>query len=148
MRRLFLMTLVLFAAFLVIQCSTVPVTGRRQLSLVPNSQLLPMSFQQYGQVLKEGKVSSNARWTSMVKNAGRKIQGAVERYMAQKNMSSQLNGFAWEFNLLEEDIVNAWCMPGGKVAFYTGIMPICRDEAGVAVVMGHEVAHALSLIHI
>jgi len=80
----------------------------------------------------------------MVKNVGVKIQKAVEAYMAQNNWSDHLDGYQWEFNLIDEDIVNAWCMPGGKVAFYTGIMPICQDETGVAVVMGHEVAHAVA----
>ncbi len=144
MKKLLSITAILLIAFITLQCSTVAVTGRRQLSLVPNSQLLPMSFQQYNQVMKEGKKSDNAQWERMVKNVGANIKGAVERYMAQQNLSSKLNGFAWEFNLLEENVVNAWCMPGGKVAFYTGIMPICRDEAGVAVVMGHEVAHAIA----
>jgi predicted Zn-dependent protease len=81
----------------------------------------------------------------MVKSVGARIQSAVERYMAQNNLSSQLAGFKWEFNVIDDPkTVNAWCMPGGKVAFYTGIMPICQDENGVAVVMGHEVAHAIA----
>jgi predicted Zn-dependent protease len=80
----------------------------------------------------------------MVKGVGTKIQKAVEHFMAENNMSDELEGYQWEFNLIDENIVNAWCMPGGKVAFYTGIMPICRDETGVAVVMGHEVAHAIA----
>src|SRR5690606_15652199 len=86
----------------------------------------------------------NTEEARMVERVGVKIKNAVERYMAQNNLSDQLNGFAWEFTLMNDETVNAWCMPGGKVAFYTGIMPICRDEAGVAVVMGHEVAHAIA----
>ena len=82
--------------------------------------------------------------TKMVKNVGVRIQQAVETYMAQHNLKDRLNGFQWEFNLLESSTVNAFCMPGGKVAFYTGIMPICKDEIGIAVVMGHEVAHAIA----
>lgn len=80
----------------------------------------------------------------MVKRVGTRIQHAVEQFMAEHNASNQLKGYAWEFNLIDENIVNAWCMPGGKVVFYTGIMPICEDEKGVAVVMGHEVAHAVA----
>jgi predicted Zn-dependent protease len=80
----------------------------------------------------------------MVKRVGANIQKAVEEYMAQNNWSGHLQGYDWDFNLIEADVVNAWCMPGGKVAFYTGIMPVCQDEAGVAVVMGHEVAHAIA----
>lgn len=125
-------------------CATVPVTGRRQLNLVSNSEILPLSFDQYQQVLKENKLSDNSEWVGMVKNVGRKIKTATEQYMRQNGWEDQLEGYAWEFNLIEDEIVNAWCMPGGKVAFYTGIMPICKDEAGVAVVMGHEVAHAIA----
>ncbi len=125
-------------------CATVPVTNRSQLSLVSNAELIPLSFQNYKQVLVEGKLSNNKEQTAMVKRVGVRIQKAVEEYMADNGLSSQLNGFEWEFNLIEENTVNAWCMPGGKVAFYTGILPICKDETGVAVVMGHEVAHAIA----
>lgn len=138
-----ILTLFLIGLFLY-SCATVPVTGRRQLNLVPNSEILPMSFDQYKQVLKENKLSDNQQQTQMVKNVGRRIQGAVEQYMRQKGLQDQLQGYSWEFNLIESETVNAWCMPGGKVAFYTGIMPICKDETGVAVVMGHEVAHAIA----
>lgn len=125
-------------------CTKVPVTGRRQLSLVSNTELFPMSYNQYETVLKENKLSTNEEYNTMVKGVGAKISKAVEKYMADNGMSSQLAGYAWEFNVLEDETVNAWCMPGGKVAFYTGIMPICQDELGVAVVMGHEVAHAIA----
>jgi predicted Zn-dependent protease len=104
-----------------------------------------MASQQYQQVLKEGKLSDNQEQTQLVKRVGAKIKGAVEQYMAEAGFSSQLEGFHWEFNLIQDDkTANAWCMPGGKVAFYTGILPICKDESGVAVVMGHEVAHAIA----
>lgn len=126
-------------------CATVPVTGRKQLAMVSNEEIIPMAFQQYQQVLKEEKISTNQAQTALVKKVGVRIQKAVEEYMASKGLSSELNGFQWEFNLIDDpNTVNAWCMPGGKVAFYTGIMPICEDEAGVAVVMGHEVAHAIA----
>ncbi len=137
---LFILTLVWFGN----SCTTVPVTGRKQLSLVSNSEILPMSFSSYKSVLDSAKLSTNKQQTEMIKRVGARIQKSVEEYMAQNNWSSQLNGYAWEFNLIEDDIVNAWCMPGGKVVFYTGIMPICQDETGVAVVMGHEVAHAVA----
>lgn len=125
-------------------CSTVPITGRKQLDLVPNSQLLTLSFDSYKQVLKENKLSTNQTETNMVKNVGVRIKGAVEAFMKEQKLESELKNFAWEFNLLESPTVNAFCMPGGKVAFYSGIMPICKDETGVAVVMGHEVAHAIA----
>lgn len=136
--------LVMIAAVLANSCTTVPVTGRKQLDLIPASQIMSLSYDSYKQVLKENKLSTNAAWTSMVKNSGSRIQRAVETYMAQNKMKDQLKGFQWEFNLLESEAVNAFCMPGGKVAFYTGIMPLCQDEVGVAVVMGHEVAHAIA----
>lgn len=130
---------------LVYACATVPVTGRKQLAMVSNAEIIPMATSQYQQVLKEGKRSTNQTYNDMVKRVGVRIQKAVEEYMASKNLTSELNGFQWEFNVLDDpNTVNAWCMPGGKVAFYTGIMPICKDENGVAVVMGHEVAHAIA----
>lgn len=131
--------------FFVFSCATVPVTGRRQMSLISNSEIIQMSSDQYQQVLRESKLSNNQEQVAMVKRVGNNIKSAVERYMAEKGASSELAGFNWEFNLIQDDqTVNAWCMPGGKVAFYTAIMPICKDEAGVAVVMGHEVAHAIA----
>lgn len=136
--------LVLMSVAMLWACAKVPITGRRQLSLVSNSEIIPMSFQQYEQVLKESKLSEDEEQVQMVKRVGAKIQKAVEDYMVMKNIPEYLDGFEWDFNLIDDDIVNAWCMPGGKVAFYTGIMAICEDETGVAVVMGHEVAHAIA----
>lgn len=134
----------LIGGLLMYACATVPVTGRNQLSLISNAELMPMAYEQYRQVIAKGPLSTNAQQTAMIKRVGVNIQKAVEQYMADKNLSSQLDGFAWEFNLIDDPTVNAWCMPGGKVAFYTGILPICKDELGVAVVMGHEVAHAIA----
>ena len=132
-------------AFILHACATVAVTGRKQLSLVPNSEIIPLSAKEYKEVLKTGPLSTNQEQTAMVKRVGVRIQKAVEEYMASKNASSELSGFAWEFNLIDDPkTANAWCMPGGKVAFYTGILPICKDEAGIAVVMGHEIAHAIA----
>jgi predicted Zn-dependent protease len=130
--------------FVSYKCVVVPVTGRKQLSLISNEQILPMSFQSYKAVLDTSKRSKNKAWTAMVKQVGRRIQGAVAQYMFEHNLQSYLKGYKWEFNLIEADIVNAWCMPGGKVVFYTGIIPVCGDETGVAVVMGHEIAHAIA----
>ncbi len=131
--------------FIVLQsCSTVPLTGRSQLNMIPSSEMLSMSFQQYDQFLKENKLSTNQTEVNLVKNTGVKIQHAVERYMKENNLSDRLNGYKWEFNLVEDDQVNAWCMPGGKVVVYTGILPVTKDEAGLAVVMGHEIAHAIA----
>ena len=125
-------------------CATVPLTGRQQLSIIPDSEMMAMSYQQYAEVIGASTLSRDREQVAMVRRVGARIQAAVERYMAREGLSSHLDGYAWEFNLIESDQVNAWCMPGGKVAFYTGILPVCRDETGVAVVMGHEVAHAIA----
>ncbi|MCP4573533.1 MAG: M48 family metallopeptidase [bacterium] len=144
-RRLRIAVLAVLAVLLLVAaCATVPITGRRQLSLIPDSQMNALSFQQYDQVISESSLSKDAEATAMVKRVGRGIQQAVETYFRQEGMSHHLDGYVWEFNLIESDQVNAWCMPGGKVAFYTGILPVCQDETGVAVVMGHEVAHAIA----
>ncbi len=136
--------IVLVLSFILLSCSTVAVTGRKQLNLIPMSTMLSMSFQQYDEFLKANKLSDNQDQTRMVKEVGAGIQKAVERYFAEKKMSHQLKDYAWEFNLVESPEVNAWCMPGGKVVVYTGILPITKDEAGLAVVMGHEIAHAIA----
>lgn len=125
-------------------CSSVPLTGRSQLNMIPSSEMLTMSFQQYDQFLKESKVITNTSEVSMVKQTGAKIQNAVERYMSENKLSDRLEGYKWDFNLVEDEQVNAWCMPGGKVVVYTGILPITQDETGLAVVMGHEIAHAIA----
>lgn len=138
-------TILILTGLIVYACATVPLTGRRQLAMVSNQEILPLADRQYEQVLDSSKLSNNQQYVRMVKTVGGRIQKAVEQFMAEKGMSEELAGFEWEFNVIEDpNTVNAWCMPGGKVAFYTGIMPICRDEAGVAVVMGHEVAHAIA----
>jgi predicted Zn-dependent protease len=134
----------LIAALLFQACSLVPLTGRRQLSLVSDADMLSTSFVQYDQFMKENKLSTNAAQTNMVKQVGRRIQNAVATYFAQNNLSQNLNGFAWEFNLIENKEVNAWCMPGGKVVVYSGILPITQNETGLAVVIGHEIAHAVA----
>jgi predicted Zn-dependent protease len=125
-------------------CSEVGITGREQLNIVPDSMMNSMSFQSYGEFLSKHKLSTNAEQTAMVKRVGTRIQKAVEQYCEKNGVSNQLAGYKWEFNLVQDPNVNAWCMPGGKVVVYTGIMPIAKNEAGLAVVMGHEIAHAFA----
>lgn len=144
MRKLKIYLLLLFISLFVYYCSTVPITGRKQLSLIPASEINALSFQQYGEFLKQNKLSEDKEAVAMVKRVGANIQKAVETYFAQNNMMNQLQGYAWEFNLVESEEVNAWCMPGGKVVVYTGILPLTKDETGLAVVMGHEIAHAIA----
>jgi len=140
--RALLFISVLFLGF---SCATVPVTGRKQLNLVSNEEIIAQSAIEYQKVLAQSKLSGNREQVELIKGVGARIQKAVEGYMAEKGISDQLRGFKWEFNLIVNDtLVNAWCMPGGKVAFYTAILPICKDETGIAIVMGHEVAHAIA----
>lgn len=125
-------------------CATNPFTGKRTLALVPNSQILPMAFQQYNQFLQQNNVVRGTSEAEMVKRVGLKISKASERWLTANGHADYLNGYKWEYNLVKDETVNAWCMPGGKIVFYTGIMPIAQSEAGVAAIMGHEVAHALA----
>lgn len=143
MKRSYLVMIVM-AALLITACSTVPITGRKQLSLIPQSEMLSMSYQQYDEFLKSNQLSTDQEKTAMVKRVGGRIQKAVETYFAQNNLSGYLRDFRWEFNLVESEEVNAWCMPGGKVVVYTGLLPVAQNEAGLAVVMGHEIAHAIA----
>jgi len=135
---------ILFVFVLVIACSTNPFTGKKTLALVPNSQILPMAFQQYDQFLSEHKVVNNTPDARMIKNVGQKISVAAERYLTANGYAGYLKDYRWDYNLVDDPAVNAWCMPGGKIVFYTGILPITKGEVGIAAVMGHEVAHALA----
>jgi len=143
-RNELLLILTILLSVFIGACSTVPITGRSQLSLMPNEQILPMSFQNYDEFLAKNKKSTDKRATARVKKVGRKIQYAVERYFRDQKLSHLLDGYQWEFNLVANKQVNAWCMPGGKVVVFSGILPITRDENGLAVVMGHEIAHAVA----
>ncbi|RJQ84532.1 MAG: M48 family peptidase [Desulfobacteraceae bacterium] len=126
-------------------CTQVPITGRESLQLVPNNQLMSLAVQQYDQTLKNSKLSTDAEKSAMVKNVGMRIAAAAENYLREVGQPDKAEGFEWEFNLIEDDkTANAWVLPGGKAAVYTGILKHTQDENGLAVVMGHEVAHALA----
>ena len=127
-------------------CSTVPLTGRSQAKLVSESEMQQAATLQYQQFLNDPKtrvVTSTAQ-SKKVKDIGNKIAAAVTKYMNNNNYQSSIAGYQWEFNLVESPQVNAWCMPGGKMVVYTGILPITQNETGLAVVMGHEVSHAIA----
>jgi predicted Zn-dependent protease len=132
------------ALTLLMACSIVPLTGRRQLSIIPSSTMMSMSATEYGQFLEKNPRSQAVAPTAMVVKVGTAIQRAVDRYFAEHNQGSRLAGYQWEFNLVESKEANAWCMPGGKVVVYTGILPLTQDESGLAVVLGHEIAHAIA----
>ena len=134
----------LAVALLLAGCAEAPVTGRKQLKLVSDSELNAMALQQYNQFLSENKKVTGTSQAQMVQNAGTRIQRAAEEYFRQRNQSNVLSGYRWEYNLVDDPQINAWCMPGGKVVVYTGIMPVAQTETGLAVVMGHEIAHAIA----
>ena len=131
---------------LVESCSTNAVTGRKQLALFPESSLQQEALTQYRSFLGQSKVLSNNgnKDAEMVKRVGTRIAKAITDYYTEKGLGKELDGYQWEFNLVDSKEVNAWCMPGGKVVVYTGILPVTQDEASLAVVMGHEIAHAVA----
>ncbi|MFK5855742.1 MAG: M48 family metallopeptidase [Bacteroidota bacterium] len=137
-------TIILLIWITIYSCSTVPITGRKQLNMIPDNELMAMSFQQYDEFLKVNPLSTNEKEVFMVKDVGYRIQRSVEKYMHDNNLSYLLDGYSWEFNLVKSDQVNAWCMPGGKVVVYTGILDVAKNESGLAVIMGHEIAHAIA----
>lgn len=135
----------LAVGFIFIACQKNAITGRRSLNLIPESEMMTMSFSEYDKFLVEHKpLPDNNASVVLVRKVGAKIQKAVEKYYADKGLSKQLEGYQWTFNVVDENTVNAWCMPGGKVVVYTGLLPITQDEASLAVVMGHEIAHAVA----
>lgn len=135
---------ILIVFFLLSECSTVPMTGRKQLTFMNESQLATMSLAAYNELVEPSKLSNNQSDVEMIKRCGKRISIAAEQYLKDEGLSHIVSDYDWQFNLIEEDIKNAWCMPGGYVAFYTGILPVCLDETGVAVVMSHEIAHAIA----
>lgn len=129
---------------LFIGCSTVPITGRKQLNLVSDAKIIPLAFNQYKSFLKNHKLSDDKVATAKLRAVGKRISKAVDTYMRANGMNKRADSYRWEFNLVQDKAVNAWAMPGGKVVFYTGIMPIAKDADGIATVMGHEIAHAFA----
>ena len=129
---------------LMISCATNPFTGKKNLNFVSNSQLFPSSFQQYGTFLKENKIISGTADAKRIESVGVKIKNAAERWLTANGHTDYLKDYQWEYKLIENKEVNAWCMPGGKIVVYSGILAISKDDAGLATVMGHEVSHALA----
>ena len=134
----------LLAALLLAGCSTVPLTGRKQMLLVSDSEVLSSSLTQYNDYIKSAKKSANAAQTAMVVRVGKKIASATEAYLRANGMASEIQNFAWEFNLIQDPQVNAFCMPGGKIVVYEGLMKLVSSDDELAVVVGHEVAHAVA----
>ena len=142
--RLIRFSFVLFVFIVIQSCAPNPFTGKNNLNFVSNSQLFPSAFQQYDAFLKENKVINGTPDAQQVKSVGQKIKAAAEKWLKANGHADYLKDYKWEYNLVDNKEVNAWCMPGGKIVVYTGILPITLDEAGLATVMGHEVSHALA----
>jgi predicted Zn-dependent protease len=124
-------------------CVSNPLTGKSTMALVSDSELFPMSFQQYAEFIAENKVITGTPQAQMVERVGTRIREAAEKWFASEGRSDYLKNYRWEYKLIESNEVNAWCMPGGKIVIYTGILPVTQTEDGLATVMGHEVSHAL-----
>lgn len=144
MKLSYLFTILIFLVFNHSACTHNPVTGRKQLILVPDGELNALSNQQYQSFISQSKVIRGTRDALLVERLGGKIANAVKTYLSKRGESDLIQGYNWEFRLVENNQVNAWCMPGGKVVVYTGILPVTQDENSLAVVMGHEIAHAIA----
>jgi len=143
MKKGILLSVICFAV-LVFSCAKNPFTGKNTMALVPNSEILPSAFQQYGAFLKENKVVSGTTDAKRVESIGIKIKMAAEKWLNANGYQGYLKDYQWEYKLVESKEVNAWCMPGGKIVVYSGILPITKDDEGLATVLGHEVSHALA----
>ena len=124
--------------------TTVPITGRKQRLVVSDEQVMSLSNQEYQSYMKSAKLSTNATNTAMVKSCGQRLAASVETYLRNNGFASEVSNYKWEFNLVQNNQVNAFCMPGGKIVVYEGILPVTQDEASLAVVLGHEIAHAVA----
>ncbi|SEW20136.1 Peptidase family M48 [Prevotella aff. ruminicola Tc2-24] len=139
--------LVSVVAVLMVSCGTtrtVPLTGRQQNLMVEDGQILSLATQQYQEFMKTAKLSTNAANTAMVKRVGQNLANAVVNYLNAAGLSSEVANYKWTFNLVQDKQVNAWCMPGGLICVYEGLLPVTQDEASLAIVLGHEIAHAVA----
>ncbi|MEI8137370.1 MAG: M48 family metallopeptidase [Bacteroidota bacterium] len=143
MKKIIISTFIVCALF--ISCHKNAVTGKRSLTLLPESEMMAMSYTEYDKFLSQHPpLPESDDRVQMVKRCGLRIQKAVEKFYADKGLKNELNGFNWTFNVVDENAVNAWCMPGGKVVVYTGLLPVTQTEEALAIVMGHEIAHAVA----
>ena len=136
-----------FTVALVMACGTtrtVPITGRTQRISVSDTEILNLSKQEYAKYMKSARLSTNSANTEMVRRVGQRLSAAVENYLIKNGMASELSNYSWEFNLVADNSVNAFCLPGGKIVVYEGLLPVTQNEASLAVVLGHEIAHAVA----
>ena len=139
--------LMALVAAIVVSCGTtrtVPITGRKQNILVSDEQVLSLSNQEYSDYMKSAKLSTNSANTAMVKRVGQKLATAVEAYLNNHGLAAEIKQYSWEFNLVQDKSANAVCMPGGKIGVYEGLLPYTQNEASLAIVLGHEIAHAVA----
>ncbi|MFO7616088.1 MAG: M48 family metallopeptidase [Bacteroidales bacterium] len=136
--------LLLASSFLLDACQIVPITGRKQINLLPEATIVEMGFANFEAFMKENPVSTNKAASDLVALTGSKISGAVNRFLKDNGLEQELANYRWEFKLVADKTPNAWCLPGGKVVVYEGLLPYTQDESGLAVVIGHEVAHAVA----
>ena len=142
--RIFLVSLV---AVVLVSCgttNTVPITGRQQTLMVSDGEVLSLSTQQYQEFMKTAKLSTNATNTALVKRVGQNLANAVNNYLQSNGLANDLQYYNWTFNLVQDNQVNAWCMPGGLICVYEGLLPVTQNEASLAIVLGHEIAHAVA----
>ena len=139
-----LTSLLIIALLLLSSCGSVPLTGRKQILLVSDQEVLASSLTQYSDYMKSAPVSTNAKGKAMVTRVGKKIAAATEEYLRANGFANEVQNFAWEFNLVKDNQVNAFCMPGGKIVVYEGLLKLCSSDDELAVVVGHEVAHAVA----
>jgi predicted Zn-dependent protease len=134
-----------FAIILLLNaCAKVPITNRNQMTLLPESEMISMSLTSYKEFLQQNPPVNGSADAAMVKNVGIKIQNSVTQYMRKNKMSDRIKNYKWEYNLVNSKEVNAWCMPGGKVVVYSGLLPVTQNDQSLAIVMGHEIAHAIA----
>lgn len=140
-----LLLLAINSFLLLAACRTVPITGRKQLNLVPDFLIRELAFSEYDSVVKNSPtLTLEDPRAQIVARVGNRIQKAVETYLMEHNLNKEIKKFQWEFHTIKDEIINAWCMPGGKVVVYTGLLPVAETEEGLAIVMGHEIAHAIA----
>ncbi|MFW6414629.1 MAG: M48 family metallopeptidase, partial [Verrucomicrobiota bacterium] len=144
MRNLAALIVMLLLSGFILSCTTVPFTDRQQLSFIPSQTMQQLGEDQYQEFLRNHELGGSEEQQARVKRVGRRVADAVETYFRQRGMTARVDEYDWEFNLIQDDAVNAWCMPGGKVAVYTGLLPVAEDETGLAVVVAHEIAHAVA----
>lgn len=131
-------------AALLVGCGSVPLTGRRQILLVSDQEVYEAGLVQYNDYLKGATLSSDVSASAMVKEVGSKLAEATENYLRYNGFESEISKFAWEFNLVKDTQVNAFCMPGGKIVVYEGLLTVAQTKDELAVVLGHEIAHAVA----